>query len=207
MSDVKIERRIFGNPDPDGYIGDKSFKDYEKSVRELQDKADKDGGDTAVNYLPYMNGVILRAESEVPKSAVLSDNPANVFKQALGFKMSVAGYGNLVRGLNIGDTVDIKSTEGMTLRTFIPDNNNVVQWREKLKGDKESMMRHNLGIAEDPGKVGSISPVLDAAGKEIKSDEPIKLHEETVLIVEYFATEDHNLLSIYKILENVRPSK
>ena len=195
------ERRMYGHVYEDEYLQAAKNIEFRKTV------AGKDFGDTVINYLPYQNGIILKATSMIPKSAILKPTPKEIMEEAHGFEFEVMGVGPDVRNLCIGDIVDIKNTQGLSLRPMIPHPQNVTVWRKKLKGDRDLMIKHNIATAEDSGKIGSAAAVgklqlTDKHGIPEKSD--IMDLDELIEIVEHFATEDHNISAIYIPVDYVR---
>jgi len=199
---TKVEREMYGHVYAD---------DYAIACNKSLTKAEEIGAKTSVNYVPTQNGVLMRATSDIKESAVLNDDPKEIFQQAEGFEFVVVAVGPDVKNIELGEVIDVKSMQGVSLRPFVPHPQNVTVWRKNLKADPEAMIRHNLHIAEDAGRVGSGgavsnlqvvgNPMVDAAGMPLKKGVDI---EKTITIVEHFATEDHNVSAVYEAIEYVR---
>lgn len=188
------------------FVGKIPEADYVEAVNKCIDKAKSIGAKTTVNYVPLMNVVLLKGEGRIKKIKLMSQDLSRVFDNEAIFKFVVAGVGENVKGIDLGDIVDIKSLEGIQLRPFIPHDLKIGLWREKLTSDKELMIRHNLGMAEDVSKVGSTAknPILGKDGENIKKEEakPKLSLDEYVDVVEYFVTEDHNISGVFTPLTN-----
>ena len=155
------------------------------------------GGETIVNYVPTHNSIILRGDSKIKISDLLKNDIKEVFKSALGFKFTVVGFGPEVKGLKIGDLIDIKNTEGLSLRPFIPSSKNIKVLREKYKNDRDTLIRYGIKSAEDPKHVG-VGAAMNIVKQSPFSDKNpfLSTQEEEVDVIEYFATEDYNVSAI-----------
>ncbi|KKM91560.1 hypothetical protein LCGC14_1227400 [marine sediment metagenome] len=178
---------------------------YDNAVKRAKITAERLGGETITNYIPYQNCLILRGVGKISKSNLLKPKIQDVFEEAIGFRFRIVGIGSDVKGLLLGDTVDIKSTSMLSLRPLIPNKNTIVSWRERLKADREAMIAHGVKEAEDPSKIGRI-PLASIGMKELQIGGIFNL-EEQVEIVEYFSTEDHNISGVFHIVEGVHESK
>lgn len=179
---------------------------YDNTVKKAKITAERLGGETVTNYIPYQNCLMLRGVGKISKSNLLKPKIQDVFEEAIGFRFRIVGIGSDVKGLLLGDTVDIKSTSMLSLRPLIPNKNSIVSWRERLKVDREAMIAHGVKEAEDPSKIGrTLLASTSTAMKELQTGGIFNL-EEQVEIVEYFSTEDHNISGVFHIVETVQNS-
>lgn len=190
----------------DDMFGHVLAKDYDIACMKAASIALDIGAKTVVNYVPLQNGVLVMGTSKIKKSGILKASPKEIFEDAEGFEFTVVAVGPDVKNIKLGDVVDIKSTHGMSLRPFVPHPLNVTVWRKKLKNDRESLIRHTMGSSEDASKVGSVAGVgsMGIVDMNGEATAPKFDLEGVIEIVEHFATEDHNISSIYDPIAYVR---
>lgn len=170
------------------------YSDYDEAVRKSQEVANRIGAKTSVNYVPHDVTIVLRGESYVRRSLLLERDPRKVLGEAVGFVFVVVGFGPRVKGLEMGDIIDIKSTQGLSLRPFIPHRYNMSEWYKILEKDKAATIGRVIEKAES-GRVVGAAMVKDAE-RILRNSGDVNYNEE-VLVVEHFVTEEFNISGIY----------
>lgn len=182
-------------------VGHVSMEVYREAVINCMRRANRNGAKTCINYVPTGFNVIMRGESKIKKSLLLSKNYKEIIEKAEGFKMKVVALGPSAKNeLNLFDTVDLLNTQGMSRRGFIPHTLSIANWAELIEKDKEALIQHQIESSDDKSRVGSTIRDMDILMSKDKEVFMNLAYNDLITIVEYFSIESHNLGGIYEYL-------
>jgi len=181
---------------------DKAVSNLNTKGKEIFDKT-KDGNrpaKTTINYLPSAFAVILEGVGYCKILDLIHQDPKQVFKN-VQFIFRIAAYGSSTNPIyNIGDLIDIRSTDAVSYRPMFYNKNSILKWQNYFRNNKELVRASAISDKNRfHGKVilpGDIEPKGDIGAK---GDKKLFTGQETVEVTEYFLTEDHNIFGVYGI--------
>jgi hypothetical protein len=201
---TRLEELVGSCPD---FIDGVPFEDYKRATIKCISEGARIGAETIVNYLPLGHNILLRAETIIPQSVILSKDIHKVMSES-AVKFIIVGYGEKIENVSLFATADIRSSEMLYRRPFIIHNNSLSSWTRKIEKEKESGIINTLSQAEDKSKAGKFA-VRDMDAPIVETSESGRVeiaYGKKVKVVEYFITDYVNVIGIYGALQRVHES-